>query len=168
MLKNKIALVTGSTSGIGLGIARALAREGVHLMLHGLGDPAEIERVRSSLATETGVSVWIENADTRRPEEAARLVATTEREFGALDILVNNAGVQFVSRIEGFPPGGWSEIQDIIISIMLNASFHAIRTAVPGMRQRNRGRIVNLGRFMAWSRRPLRAPALPRSTGSSD
>ena len=92
MLKNKIALVTGSTSGIGLGIARALARDGVHLMLHGLGDPAEIERLRSSLATETGVTVRVENADLRRPEEAAQLVAVTEREFGALDILVNNAG----------------------------------------------------------------------------
>ena len=140
MLKNKIALVTGSTSGIGLGIARALARKGVHLMLHGLGDPAEIERLRSSLATETGVTVRIEHADLRRPEEAAQLVAATEREFGALDILVNNAGVQFVSRIEEFPPERWNEIQDI----MLNASFHAIRAAVPGMRQRNRGRIVNL------------------------
>ena len=140
MLKNKIALVTGSTSGIGLGIARALAREGVHLMLHGLGEAAEIEQLRASLAAETGVTVRRGEADLRRPEETAKLVAATEREFGALDILVNNAGVQFVSRIEEFPPERWHEIQDI----MLNASFHAIRAAVPGMRQRNRGRIINL------------------------
>ena len=140
MLKNKIALVTGSTSGIGLGIARALAREGVHLMLHGLGEAAEIEHLRASLAAETGVTVRRGDADLRRPEEAARLVAATEREFGALDILVNNAGVQFVSRIEEFPPERWSEIQDIV----LNASFHAIRAAVPGMRRRDRGRIINL------------------------
>ena len=140
MLKGKNALVTGSTSGIGLGIARALAREGVHLMLHGLGDPAEIERLRASLAAETGVTVRTANADLRQPEEAAQLVAATEREFGAVDILVNNAGVQFVSRIEEFPSERWNEIQDI----MLNASFHAIRAAVPGMRRRDAGRIINL------------------------
>ena len=140
MLKNKIALVTGSTSGIGLGIARALAREGVHLMLHGLGEAAEIEQLCASLAAETGVTVRRGEADLRRPEEAAKLVTATECEFGALDILVNNAGVQFVSRIEEFPPERWREIQDI----MLNASFHSIRAAVPGMRQRDRGRIINL------------------------
>ena len=140
MLKNQIALVTGSTSGIGLGIARALAREGVHLMLHGLGDPAEIERLRAALVTETGVTVKIGNADLRKPEDAARLVAATEMEFGALDILVNNAGVQFVSRVEEFPPEKWDELQNI----MLNSSFRAIRAAVPGMRQRNRGRLINL------------------------
>lgn len=140
MLKDKVALVTGSTSGIGLGIARALAREGVHLMLHGLGDPGEIERLRTSLAAETGVTVRTASADLRRPEEAAQLVAATEQEFGALDILVNNAGVQFVSGIEEFPPARWHEIQDIV----LNASFHAIRAAVPGMRRRNAGRIINL------------------------
>jgi 3-hydroxybutyrate dehydrogenase len=140
MLKNKIALVTGSTSGIGLGIARALAREGVHVMMHGMGNAAEIERMRSALAAETGVTVRVADADLRRPDEAARLVAATEQEFGALDILVNNAGVQFVSRVEEFPPERWDDLQNI----MLNSSFRAIRAAVPGMRQRNRGRIINL------------------------
>lgn len=140
MLKNKTALVTGSTSGIGLGIARALAHEGVNVMLHGLGDPAEIERLRALLASEAGVTVCTAEADMRQPEEAAHLVAATEREFGTLDILVNNAGVQFVSRIEEFPSERWNEIQDI----MLTASFYAIRAAVPGMRRRGSGRIINL------------------------
>ena len=140
MLKNKIALVTGSTSGIGLSVARALARAGVHVMLNGMGDAAEIERMRASLAAETGVTVRVTDADLRRPDEAARLVAATEQEFGSLDILVNNAGVQFVSRVEEFPPERWDDLQNI----MLNSSFRAIRAAVPGMRQRNRGRIINL------------------------
>ena len=140
MLKNKIALVTGSTSGIGFGIARALAREGVNIMLHGMGDAAEIEQMRALLAAETGVTVRVADADLRRPDEAARLVVATEQEFGALDILVNNAGVQFVSRVEEFPPERWDDLQNI----MLNSSFRAIRSAVPGMRQRNRGRIINL------------------------
>ena len=140
MLKGKIALVTGSTSGIGLGIARALAREGVHLMLHGLGDPGENERQRAALAAETGVTVRLHDADVSRAEEVTRLVAETEQTFGALDILVNNAGVQFVSRIEEFPPERWQAIQDIV----LNSSFHAMRRAIPGMKQRGWGRIINL------------------------
>ena len=140
MLRNKIALVTGSTSGIGLAIARALAREGVHLMLHGLGDPGENERLRASLADETGVTVRRHDADVSQAAEVTRLVKETEQAFGAVDILVNNAGVQFVSRVEEFPPERWNGIQDII----LNASFHAIRAAVPGMKQRGWGRIINL------------------------
>ena len=140
MLKNKVALVTGSTSGIGLGIARALAREGVHLMLHGLGDPAENERVRAELAREHGVNVRLHAADVSRADEVTRLVAETEQAFGALDILVNNAGVQFVAKVEEFPPERWQAIQDII----LNSSFHAIRAAVPGMKRRGWGRIINL------------------------
>lgn len=140
MLKNKIALVTGSTSGIGLGIAQALAREGVHLMLHGLGDAGENERLRATLADETGVVVRFHDADVIRAEEVTRLVTETEQAFGGLDILVNNAGVQFVSRVEEFPAVRWDGIQDII----LNASFHAIRAVVPGMKRRGWGRILNL------------------------
>ena len=140
MLKNKIALVTGSTSGIGLGIARALAREGVHLMLHGLGEPGEMARLRQALATEFGVTVHYHDADVSKATEVARLVAETEQAFGALDILVNNAGIQFVAPVEDFPPERWTAIQDIV----LNSSFHAIRAAVPGMKRRGWGRIINL------------------------
>lgn len=140
MLKGKIALVTGSTSGIGLGIARALAREGVHVMLHGLGDAAEIEGLRASLARETGVTVRSHDADVRRAEEVTRLVTETQQAFGGLDILVNNAGVQFVASVEEFPPERWNEIQAVILS----ASFHAICAVVPGMKRRGWGRIINL------------------------
>jgi 3-hydroxybutyrate dehydrogenase len=140
MLKNKVALVTGSTSGIGLGIARAFAREGARVMLNGLGDPPEIERLRGTLVGETGVTVRYHNADVSQAAEVARLIADTEHAFGALDILVNNAGVQFVSPVEEFPPERWTAIQNIV----LNSSFHAIRAAVPGMKRRGWGRIINL------------------------
>jgi 3-hydroxybutyrate dehydrogenase len=139
-LKNKIALVTGSTSGIGLGIARALAREGVHVMLHGLGDRAEVERLRSSLADDTGVTVRAHDADVRVASEVIRLVADTEAAFGAIDILVNNAGIQFVAPIEAFPPERWGAIHDILVT----ASFHSIRAALPKMKTRGWGRIINV------------------------
>lgn len=139
-LKGKIALVTGSTSGIGQAIARALAREGAHITLHGLGDTAEIERTRSALATATGVTINYLHEDFRSPDAAARLVRRTEEIFGAVDILINNAGLQHVSPVEDFPPERWTLLQDII----LNASFHAIRAVVPGMKRRDHGRIINL------------------------
>ena len=140
MLKGKTALITGSTSGIGLGIARALARRGVNLMLHGIGDPAEIVRLQDEIACETGVDVACSGADLAEPDRAGQLVAAAERRFGTVDILVNNAGVQFVSAVEQFPPDRWSAVMNIV----LNASFHAIRGVVPGMRERNWGRIINL------------------------
>mgnify|MGYP000987880455 CR=1 FL=1 len=140
MLAGKRALVTGSTSGIGLGIARALAREGVHVMLHGLGDASENERLRSALAAETGVTVGVHGADVSRPDDVARLVADTERALGGIDILINNAGIQFVAAIEDFPVERWTAIQNIV----LNSSFHAIRLVVAGMKQRGWGRIINL------------------------
>ena len=140
MLKGKTALVTGSTSGIGLGIARALAREGVNVMLHGLGDPTAVERLRHELAAETGVTVQTHSADVSQATEVARLISDTEACFGAIDILVNNAGIQFVSPVEEFPPDRWTAIQDIV----LNASFHAIRLTVPKMKARGWGRIINL------------------------
>jgi 3-hydroxybutyrate dehydrogenase len=139
-LQNKTALVTGSTSGIGLAIATALARNGVHVMLHGLGDRVETERVRSALAAETSVTVRYHDADVSTAAEVTRLIAETEQALGALDILVNNAGIQFVSRIEEFPPDRWKAIHDI----MVHASFHAIRAALPGMRRRGWGRIINI------------------------
>lgn len=139
-MKDKVALVTGSTSGIGLGIARALACEGAHVMLHGLGSAAEIAELRAALVRETGVRVEVHNADLGAAGEAARLVADTERTFGRLDILVNNAGIQFVSPVEEFPPEQWARIHEII----LGSSFQAIRAAVPGMKGRGWGRIINL------------------------
>lgn len=140
MLKDKVALITGSTSGIGLGMARAFAREGVHVMLHGLGDQTEIERLRRELASATGATVRYHDADVREAAEVTRMISDTEQAFGALDILVNNAGVQFVSPVEEFPAERWTAIQNIV----LNASFHAIRAVVPGMKRRGWGRIINL------------------------
>ena len=140
MLKDKSALVTGSTSGIGLGIARALAQAGAKVMLNGLGEPAAIERTRRDLAAATGADVRFHGADLTRPDEVAALVTATEAAFGGVDILVNNAGIQFVAPVDEFPAAKWDAIQDIV----LNASFHAIRAALPGMKRRNWGRIINL------------------------
>ena len=140
MLAHKSAVVTGSTSGIGLAIARALAREGANVMLNGFGDAAAIESLRSELAAETGVQVGYHGADVSKPAEVAALIAATEQLFGAVDILVNNAGIQHVAPVDGFPEERWAAIQDII----LNASFHAIKAALPGMKRRNWGRIVNI------------------------
>ena len=139
-MKGKVALVTGSTSGIGWGIANALAGQGADVMLHGLGEPADIERLRADLAACTGVRVAIHQADVSRADEVTRLIRDTEKALGGIDILVNNAGIQFVSPVEDFPPERWTAIQDII----LNSSFHAIREVVPGMKQRGWGRIINL------------------------
>ncbi|MEO7599314.1 MAG: 3-hydroxybutyrate dehydrogenase [Opitutus sp.] len=140
MLKGRRALVTGSTSGIGLGIARALAREGVHVMLHGLGDTGPLEQLRQTIAAEFAVTVGLHGADLSRPDEVARLVSDAEKVIGPIDILINNAGIQFVSPVEEFPLERWEAIQDII----LNASFRTIRATVPGMKQRGWGRIINL------------------------
>jgi 3-hydroxybutyrate dehydrogenase len=139
-MKGKVALVTGSTSGIGWGIANALAQQGADVMLHGLADSAEVGRLRADLVKRTGVRVAVHQADLSRTEEVAQLIRDTEAALGGIDILVNNAGIQFVSPIEDFPPERWSTIQNII----LNSSFHAIREVVPGMKKRGWGRIINL------------------------
>lgn len=140
MLRGKSAVVTGSTSGIGLGLARALAQAGAGVMLNGFGDPAIIEKLRRDLAAETGATVLYHAADVSRPAEVAALIAAAEAAFGAVDILVNNAGIQFVAPVDEFPEEKWSAIQNIV----LNASFHAIKAALPGMKRRNWGRIINL------------------------
>jgi 3-hydroxybutyrate dehydrogenase len=140
MLNGKSALVTGSTSGIGLGIARALARAGASVMLNGFGDAAAIETLRRELAAETGGRVLHHGADVSRAAEVAALVAATEAAFGAVDILVNNAGIQHVAPVDSFPEERWTAIQDIV----LNSTFHAIKAALPGMKRRNWGRIVNV------------------------
>ena len=152
-LKAKVALVTGSTSGIGLGIARALAREGATIMMNGLGDPAEIEKIRAALAAEFGVTAHFIGADLTKAAAVEQLVRKTEATCGRLDILVNNAGVQHVSPIEDFPTDKW----DLIIALNLSAAFHAIRMAVPGMKQRRWGRIINIASAHALVASPFKS-----------
>ena len=139
MLKGKSALVTGSTSGIGLAIARALAADGANITINGFGDKAAIEKERSGIEKEFGVKAVYSPADMTKPAEIADMVKTAEKTFGSLDVLVNNAGIQFVAPIEDFPIDKW----DQIIAINLSAAFHAIRAAVPGMKSRKWGRIIS-------------------------
>ena len=138
-LKTRNAVVTGSTSGIGLGIARALAAEGAGIMINGFGDAAAIETERAAIEKDFSVKCFYSGADMTKPAEIAAMIADAEAKLGSVDILVNNAGVQFVAPIEEFPIEKW----DQIISINLSAAFHAIRAAVPGMKARKWGRIVN-------------------------
>ncbi len=139
MLKGKTALVTGSTSGIGLGMARALAGEGANLILNGLGEAGEIEAIRAAMAKDHGVEVLYSGADMAKPDEIAAMIAEAEARFGAVDILVNNAGIQHTAVIEDFPLDKW----DAVIAINLSAAFHATRAALPKMRARGWGRIIN-------------------------
>jgi 3-hydroxybutyrate dehydrogenase len=140
MLKGKVAVVTGSTSGIGLGIARALGGQGADLLLNGFGDAAEIEKLRTSLAKDMGIKVAYSRADMSKPAEIAGMIEQATKELGRVDILVNNAGIQHTSPIEAFPAEKW----DAIIGINLSATFHAIRAALPQMKSRNWGRIINI------------------------
>jgi 3-hydroxybutyrate dehydrogenase len=139
MLKGKTALVTGSTSGIGLGYARALAAQGANLTLNGFGGKDAIEQLRVGIEKEFGVRAFYSPADMSKPEEIADMVQATEKTFGSLDILINNAGVQYVAPIEEFPVEKWNQI----IAINLSSAFHTIRAAVPGMKSRKWGRIIN-------------------------
>jgi 3-hydroxybutyrate dehydrogenase len=139
MLKGKSALVTGSTSGIGLAIARAMAAQGANVTINGFGDKVAIEKERSGIEKEFGVKAVYSPADMTKPAEIADMVKTAEKTFGSLDVLVNNAGIQFVSPIEDFPIDKW----DQILAINLSAAFHAIRAAVPGMKSRKWGRIIS-------------------------
>ena len=140
MLKEKSALITGSTGGIGLGIARALAGQGCNIMLNGLGDPEKIETTRIGLETEFGITARFHGADMTRPEEIASLVETTAATFGGVDILVNNAGIQHTAPVEEFPPERWAAI----IAINLSSSFYTIHHALPLMRRNGWGRIINI------------------------
>ncbi|MDX1527743.1 MAG: SDR family NAD(P)-dependent oxidoreductase, partial [Gammaproteobacteria bacterium] len=140
MKNRKNAIVTGSTSGIGLGIAEALAADGMNVVLNGFGDADEIERTRSDLSSKHGVEALYSGADMTKPDEIVAMVKEAEGELGSVDVLVNNAGIQHVSPIEDFPPGKW----DAIIAINLSSSFHTIRAAIPGMKARKWGRIINL------------------------
>lgn len=133
ILEGKVALVTGSTSGIGLAIARALAAEGAKVMLNGFGDPAEIDRIKAELGASH------DGADLSDPAQIENMLRRCAEELGAPDILVNNAGVQHVSPVEDFPPEKW----DAIIAINLSAVFHTTRRAIPAMKQKGWGRIIN-------------------------
>jgi len=139
MLKGKTALITGSTSGIGLGYAHALAAQGANITLNGFGDAAAIEKLRAGLEKEFGVRAFYSGADMTKPAEIADMVHKTEQTFGTLDILINNAGIQHVAPIEEFPIEKWNQI----IAINLSSAFHAIRAAVPGMKARKWGRIIS-------------------------
>jgi 3-hydroxybutyrate dehydrogenase len=136
---SRTVVVTGSTSGIGLGIARAFAAEGANLVINGFGPADEIEAIRKSLEAEGGKALY-HSADMTKPAEIADLIATAEREFGGLDVLVNNAGIQHVSPVEDFPIDKW----DQIIAINLTSSFPTMRAAIPGMKTRKAGRIINV------------------------
>jgi 3-hydroxybutyrate dehydrogenase len=137
--KGKTALITGSTSGIGLGCARALAAEGANIVLNGFGDATDIEALRAGIEKEFSVSATYSPADMSKPDEIAAMVADASKKFGAVDILINNAGIQFVSPIEDFPVEKWNAI----IAINLSSAFHTIRACVPGMKKKGWGRIIN-------------------------
>lgn len=138
-LHGRSAVVTGSTSGIGLGIAARFAAAGANVMLNGFGEPGEIERIRRDLAAQ-GARISYHGADMAKPAEIAELVAAAAREFGPVDILVNNAGIQHVAPVQDFPAEQWERV----IAINLSAAFYATRAALPGMLARNWGRIVNI------------------------
>ncbi len=140
MLQGKTAIVTGSTSGIGLGIAEALAAQGCRIVLNGLGDATEIENTRRELAESKGVDVVYDGADMTRPDEIAAMVKGAAARFGSADILVNNAGIQHTSTIEEFPRDRWHAV----IAINLSAIFHATQAALPFMRKGGWGRIINV------------------------
>ncbi|MCY1706542.1 3-hydroxybutyrate dehydrogenase [Pannonibacter sp. SL95] len=139
MLKNKTAVITGSTSGIGLGYARALAAQGANIVINGFGDAAKIEAERSSIEKDFGVQCVYSAANMMNGEEIATMILNAENEFGSVDILINNAGIQHVSPIDEFPIEKW----DAIIAINLTSAFHSIRAALPGMKKRGWGRIIN-------------------------
>jgi 3-hydroxybutyrate dehydrogenase len=138
MLKGRNAVVTGSTSGIGLGIARAFAAQGCGIMLNGFGDG--IEELRAGLADEFGVTVLYNGADLSKADECVALIADAQLRLGSVDILVNNAGIQHVDAVENFPAARW----DAVIAINLSSAFHTIRTALPGMKARGWGRLINV------------------------
>jgi len=138
-LAKRRALVTGSTSGIGLAIARALAKEGADIFINGMGDAAQIEAQRAAIEKEFGVRAFYNGADMTKPAEIAAMIGEAQTKMGSLDILVNNAGIQFVSPIESFPIEKW----DAILAINLSSAFHAIRAAIPAMKTQKWGRIVS-------------------------
>ncbi|MDH5721837.1 MAG: 3-hydroxybutyrate dehydrogenase [Alphaproteobacteria bacterium] len=138
-LKGKTALITGSTSGIGLGIAQGFADQGINIVMNGFGDKDKIEAERKALE-DKGVSAIYHGADMTKPEEIRDMVALAEKEFGAVDILVNNAGIQHVCPVEDFPEEKW----DAILGIILSSAFHTTKASIGGMRKAGWGRIINM------------------------
>jgi len=152
-MRGKSAIVTGSTSGIGLGVARALAGDGVDLMINGFGDADAIEAERASIEKSHGVRCVYSGADMSKGDQIAAMCAEAEKTFGKVDILVNNAGIQFVSPIEDLPVEKW----DAIIAINLSAAFHGVRALLPGMKQRKWGRIINIASAHALVASPFKS-----------
>ncbi|MEY4083922.1 MAG: hypothetical protein RL483_1291 [Pseudomonadota bacterium] len=140
MLSGKTALVTGSTSGIGLGMAKALAAQGADLVLNGFGEPGHIQELQQDLQRQWGIKTIHHGADMSKPAEIEDLIRTAEKTFGGVDVLVNNAGIQHVSLVEDFPVEKW----DAVIAINLSSAFHTSRLVLPGMKARNFGRILNI------------------------
>lgn len=153
MLKGKTAIVTGSTSGIGQGMALALANAGCNVMLNGLGDAAQIEAERAKMEKDTGSKILFNGADMTKPDQIEAMIKETKAKFGSVDIIVNNAGVQHVAAIDEFPPEKW----DQIIAINLTSAFHMTRLAIPYMKQAGWGRIINLASAHALVASPFKS-----------
>jgi 3-hydroxybutyrate dehydrogenase len=153
MLAGKTAVVTGSTSGIGLGIAEALAKKGANIVLNGFGDPATVEELRSRLSLEHNVGVSYSPADISKPDDIGTMIEGARSEFGSVDILVNNAGIQHVAPVEDFPPEKWNAI----LAINLSGAFHTTRLVVPAMKAEGWGRIVNIASAHALVASPFKS-----------
>jgi 3-hydroxybutyrate dehydrogenase len=152
-MATKTALVTGSTSGIGLAIAKGLAKTGCNIVLNGFGEADVIEKIRSEMASENGVKVSYEGADLSKQDQIEAMMKSIESTYGGLDILVNNAGIQFVAPIDEFPVEKWNAI----LAINLTASFHTIRLALPEMKRRGWGRIINIASAHALVASPFKS-----------
>ena len=161
MFKGKTALVTGSTSGIGLGIARRLAAGGANLVINGFGAAAEIETLRADLAKQCGVTVAYDGADMTQPEQIAAMMQNAIARFGSVDLLVNNAGIQHVAPIDEFPVDKWNAI----IAINLSATFHTTRMVLAAMKKKRWGRIVNIASAHALVASPFKAPYVAAKHG---
>ena len=153
MLKGKTAVVTGSTSGIGLGIAEGFAKEGINLVLNGFGDASEIETIRAGLASKFGIKVTYDGADMSKPEQIEAMMKKAAADFGGVDILVNNAGIQHVCPVEDFPTAKW----DAIIAINMSSAFHTTKMAVPYMKSKGWGRIINVASAHAMVASPFKS-----------
>jgi len=160
-LEGHVAVITGSTSGIGQALATALAEQGVNVVLNGLGDPAKIEAERQALQARTNAAVRYHPADMTKPEEIKDLIAYAVREFGRLDILVNNAGIQHVAPVDEFPEEKW----DALIAVILSSTFHASRAAIPVMKAQGRGRIINIASAHGLVASPFKAPYVAAKFG---
>ena len=160
-LKGKTALVTGSTSGIGLACARALAAEGASIMLNGFGDAGEIEKIRQEMEQSSGAEAAYSNADLTKADAIEQLMRDAEEQLGSVDILVNNAGMQHVAPVDEFPVEKW----DLIIALNLSAAFHAIRLALPAMKRKGWGRIINTASAHSLVASPSKAPYVAAKRG---